>query len=181
MIDTKTKLEREQVWSNGFITLEKVNFEREGFEPYSHVRVVKRDAVAGILYNTATDKYIFVKQYRTGPDSVLTEAIAGTMDVPGEAAVDCFAREIAEEAGYEMTYAELICVSHTTPGVCNEKIHVFYAETDGKKTGTGGGVGHEQIEIVELSFNEVVENVELRNDMKTFIAILYLINKKNKK
>jgi len=177
----QNNISREKVYTNGFITIEKVNFDREGFESYSHLRVVKRDAVAGILYNKATDKYIFIKQYRTGTDSFLTEVIAGTMDVPGEAAEDCFAREIEEESGYEMTYAELICVSHTTPGVCNEKINLFYAETDGKKTGTGGGVGHEQLEIVELSFEEVLANSHLLNDMKTCAAIFYLINKKNKK
>ena len=53
MSEQKDIVKRENVWSNGFISLEKVFFEKDGIEPHSHVRVVKRNAVAGLLYNTA--------------------------------------------------------------------------------------------------------------------------------
>lgn len=173
MIDTDTKITRENVWANDFLKLEKVTFEDKDSKSHSHVRVIKKDAVAGLLYNAKIQKYIFVKQYRTGTDSDLIEIVAGTMDVEGESAEHCLAREILEETGYIMTSCKSICVSHTCPGVLNEKVHIFIAETDGEKMGDGGGVGNENIEIIEITFQEVMKHYyDLLKDMKTAIAIL---------
>jgi len=173
MIDTQTKLKRDRVFDNGFIALENVTFEKEGQEPHTHVRMVKRNAVAGLLFNFKTDKYVFVKQFRTGADAPLIEIVAGTMDVPGESAENCLRREIEEEVGMKCTGCQQICVSYSSPGVSNEQIYIFSATTDGEKIGNGGGVGHEQIEIIEYTADEVLQNWnELTKDMKTCLALL---------
>lgn len=46
--------------------------------------LVKKDAVAAVVYNTKTKKYIFVSQWRPGSNSELIELVAGTLDIPGE-------------------------------------------------------------------------------------------------
>jgi len=171
MEETK-EISREKL-SNGFLKLDKVHYEC-GDKKFSCEVVNRGDAVAGMLFNTATQKYIFVKQFRPGAGKELIEIIAGTMDVDGESAEKCFQREIEEEVGYAMTACQLICSSYASPGGSTEKMHIFQAITDGTKLGTGGGVGDEGIEIVEYSKVELVKNFKtLSEDLKTFVALIY--------
>lgn len=164
-------LKRENVFQNEFLTLEKVTFNADKENEHSHVRVVKKDAVAGLLYNIKTKKYIFVKQFRTGANCDLIEIIAGTMDVEGESPEDCLRREVEEETGFIMTDATFLCACYPSPGVSNEKIYIFRATTNGEKSGNGGGVGTENIEIIELNSEEIYEKrEELDMDMKTRLA-----------
>lgn len=172
MSEQKDIVSRENVFNNGFIALEQVNFKKEGHEPYSHVRVVKKDAVAGLLLDYNTREYIFVKQFRTGANEPIIEVVAGTLDVDGEDPIECLRREIQEEVGLNMTMAEKIGCFYTSPGVSNERIHVFFAMTDGTVIADGGGVGHEKIEIVRFTRDQVRECWdELSKDMKTFLAL----------
>ncbi len=169
MEETK-EISRERI-SNGFLKLDKVHYER-GASKFDAEVVNRGNAVAGLLLNTKTKKYIFVKQFRPGVGAELIEIIAGTMDVEGESPEECLRREITEETGYVMDRCELISASFASPGGSTEKMYIFIAETDGERNGEGGGVGDEGIEIVEYTIDEMVENLEeLSKDLKTLLAI----------
>ncbi len=171
MEETK-EIARERV-SSGFLKLDSITYQR-GEKEFKREIIHRGDAVAALLYNTDTSKYVFVKQFRPGVGAEIVEIIAGTMDVDGESAEKCISREITEETGYVMTACKLICSSHSSPGSLTEKIHIFQAITDGTKTSNGGGIGDEAIEIVEYTIPEINQNFgTLSQDLKTFIALYY--------
>lgn len=159
--------------SSGFLKLDEITYESNG-KTIKRECINRGDAVAALLYNTSTEKYIFVKQFRPGVGAELIEIIAGTMDVEGETPEETIEREILEETGYVMTECSLICSSYSSPGSLTEKMHIFQAITDGKKAGDGNGVGDEEIEIIEYSKSELVQNLGmLSQDLKTFISLFY--------
>jgi nudix-type nucleoside diphosphatase (YffH/AdpP family) len=169
----KTKEILRESISKGFLKVDKVHYER-GEHKFTREVVNRGDAVAGLLYNSATKKYIFVKQFRPGAGKELIEIIAGTMDVEGETPEDCLRREILEETGYVMTGCQMICSAFASPGGSTEKMHIFQVVTNGEKSGVGGGVGDEGIEIIEYTDSELVHNLGLLvEDLKTFIALVY--------
>lgn len=159
--------------SSGFLKLDEITYESNG-KTIKRECINRGDAVAALLYNTSTEKYIFVKQFRPGVGAKLIEIIAGTMDVEGESPEECLHREILEETTYSMTACNLICSSYSSPGSLTEKIHIFQAITDGTKIGNSIGVGDEEIEIIEYSKSELIQNLGiLSQDLKTFISLLY--------
>jgi nudix-type nucleoside diphosphatase (YffH/AdpP family) len=172
-MDKTIEVSRETI-SSGFLQLDNITYKR-GEKEFKREVVNRGDAVAGLLFNTATQKYVFVKQFRPGVGDEIIEIIAGTMDVNGESPEECFIREIEEETGYRVTSdCNLICSCYSSPGSLTEKVHIFIAETNNNKSGSGGGVGDEGIEIVEFSKGEILENIEvLSKDSKTFIALLH--------
>lgn len=170
---SKTKeVSRENI-SKGFLKVDKVTYQCEDKEFIREV-VNRGDAVAALLYNTATEKYVLVKQFRPGVGDDIIEIIAGTMDVDGETPKSCIEREILEETGYVMLSCKLICSAYSSPGGSTEKMYIFQAITDGTKKSEGGGVGDEGIEIVEYSKSELIENIEiLSQDLKTFVSLTH--------
>lgn len=75
----------------------------------------------------ADGSIVFVEQYRYPLQEVLLELPAGKMDV-GEEALTCAKRELQEETGYNSSAIKYLGKIATTPGFCDEIIHVFLAE-----------------------------------------------------
>ncbi len=88
-----------------------------------------RNAVA-VLARRPDGKFVFVKQYRKPAEEALVEAIAGGLE-PGEDPVGGARRETAEETGYEVTSVKFLATVICTPGYCDERIHLFFAELSG--------------------------------------------------
>ena len=67
-----------------------------------------------------------IKQYRHPMKKILYELPAGKLD-PGEAPEVCAGRELEEETGYKASHLEKLTAIYTSPGFCNEQLHLYLA------------------------------------------------------
>lgn len=165
---------------DGYIKVFKVTIENNGVT-YTHEVASRgeyhKDAIAAFVFNTTTNKAIFVKQFRAGTfrtdDNFVLECVAGTLE-NGEDPTDCMKREVLEEIGYKVDTIDIIGSYYLSVGVLDEKITLFNV-TVSEKINEGGGLlyEHENIEIVEIS-NDDLFGMNT-NDMKT----QFLINNHN--
>jgi len=153
------------------------------------------NGVGAIIKDTVKNKYIFVSQYRAGAEGLMVEIVAGKID-EGEKPEEAIKREIMEETGYKVDYVNHIKDFYTCPSRLDEIISVFYAEVS-EQVNEGGGIGDEEISIVEVEmlglggrlFFEDPMNMEMKVgeeqkmkppyqiiDAKTLIAVMSLEN-----
>jgi ADP-ribose pyrophosphatase len=115
---------------------------------------------------------VFVKQYRKAAEEALIEVIAGGLE-PGEDPVEGARRETAEETGYEVTSIRFLTTIICTPGYCEERIHLYFAELS-ETAHSQDQDPDENVYPVVLSAEEVEEGI--RNgtifDSKTLSAWL---------
>ena len=165
---------------NGHLKIDVIELEGEKGNKVIREVVTKKSAVGGIIYNTETEKYIFVKQWRPGPIDFIIEIAAGLLDKEGEDPKECMIREIEEETGYKTdSIITLVDEFYSSPGFTDEKLTLYYAEVSEQVT-TNLGVDDEEIELVEMNYTELTYNIMKFTDAKTILALYKLIiNKKN--
>ncbi len=154
-------------------------------EPIKRLSFERGNGVAGIVYNTDTQKAILVKQFRypcyyNGPGWIV-EVVAGMLGAD-EDPEEAMKREVLEEIGYVVKHIERISSFYVSPGGTSEKIYTFYIEVDNSsRVNEGGGLLHEDenIEIVEYSLQELEEAMKNEGvpDAKSIIACNYLLQK----
>jgi ADP-ribose pyrophosphatase len=69
---------------------------------------------------------ILIRQYRHAAGGYIWELPAGVLG-PGEAPDVCAARELEEEAGVKAADLKHLGTMFTSPGFCDERIHLFLA------------------------------------------------------
>jgi ADP-ribose pyrophosphatase len=95
-------------------------------------------------------------------------------------------REIHEEIGYQVSELTPIANFYVSPGGSSERIYLYYAEVrNADHVSAGGGLAseHEDIELVEVSFDELWDALnrgEIR-DAKTLIAVQWLRQRRSEK
>jgi ADP-ribose pyrophosphatase len=82
-------------------------------------------AAAVPLYEDGT--VAILRQWRHAAGGWLWEIPAGKLDKPGEEPLDCARRELAEEAGLAAARWDKLGSILTTPGFCDEVIHLYLA------------------------------------------------------
>ena len=93
------KIIDKQIEYDGFFKLYKVKLEEEG-------NVLERElfdtghAVAALVFDTARQQYIFVKQYRLATNSKVLEVVAGLHPNPRESFEETACGRQQEETGY---------------------------------------------------------------------------------
>jgi ADP-ribose pyrophosphatase len=91
------------------------------------VREIVRHAGAAAIVPLMSDtEVLLVRQYRFAAEADLWEIPAGTLE-PGESPEQCAARELEEETGHRAGEIQLVLRFYTTPGFCNELMHLFVA------------------------------------------------------
>lgn len=140
------------------------------------------DSVAIIVFNKQRQKLIFVRQFRPAvflsanvenPDKFLVdtfqksadpssgytlELCAGIIDKVEKPPAVIAKEEVLEETGYDIPVESLKFVAsyRSGVGVTGSLQYLYFCEVnDGQRVSKGGGIGDEQIEIVELSIDEV--------------------------
>ena len=166
-------IKKKETIYKGFYTFSKLIVEEDG-DTFEREQFDSGDAVAALVYDTAKEKYIFVKQYRYSADQELLEVVAGVLEKDDPEYT--IRKEIKEEAGYEIDKLEHVWDFYTSPGACTEQVHLFYAEVS-KKQGEGGGLDedHENIKIKAFTLDELRDQNLI--DAKTIIAVQWLLSK----
>ena len=114
---------------------------------------------------------VLIRNFRFSVGATLWEIPAGTVE-PDEKLEDCAKRELAEETGYtaaKWTYRGFL---YASPGVLDEKLHLFIAED--LTPGAMRPEADEQIEPVTLELNEAIRmcvDGEIK-DAKTIASLL---------
>ena len=115
---------------------------------------------------------------REGLAANLVEAPAG-MIAPGETAETAIRREAMEEAGLELAELEPVAVCWSSPGVLDERTHLFLASYRASdRVGPGGGLAeeHEGIVVEEVPLSELWRRAQAGElqDLKTLGLLLAL-------
>lgn len=116
--------------------------------------LVHHPGAAAIVPFLDDGRVLLIRQYRFATGGEILEVPAGKLDA-GEAPEVCAARELEEETGYRAGRLERLGSIWTTPGFCNEVIHL-YAAFD--LTPTEQRLEPDEIiELVPTSFDEALD------------------------
>jgi ADP-ribose pyrophosphatase len=88
-------------------------------------------------------RVVLIRQYRHATGGYIWELPAGILASPAEPPEACAARELREEAGVGAAELTHLGTIFTTPGFCDERIHLFLA-----RGLTDGDHGHEADEVI---------------------------------
>jgi ADP-ribose pyrophosphatase len=106
---------------------------------------------------TEDRRIILTEQYRVPLSSVAIELPAGLVgdepDVQHEDLTAAARRELLEETGYEASRLEVLTTGPSSAGMCTEIVTLCLA-TGLRKSGAGGGIGHERISVHEVPLAE---------------------------
>jgi ADP-ribose pyrophosphatase len=106
------------------------------------------------------DSILLVHQYRYPMKKHLLELPAGKLDTGEDPAV-CAARELEEETGYAAGKLEKLLAIYTTPGFCDEQLHLYLA-TDLRPSHRGQQLeeGEMDLTVQRLPLNEALAMIE---------------------
>lgn len=132
--------------------------------------VVRSPGAAGVLPITPSGDVVLVKQFRPAVRRALTEIPAGLLDVEGEDALTCAARELFEETGFQHETIELLGGHYSSAGASDEYVHLFWARTTPDPT----EAPESGIEVVRYPLEQMVVAARAGRvrDAKTALALL---------
>lgn len=142
--------------------------DQEGNESFYDV-IYHPNACVVIAINSQ-DKILFVSQFRMGAKEFLLELPAGVVE-DGESFSDCAKRELQEETGYFANHVEKLSSFYSTPGFCNELLHLYLAKdlsfSPKKAEDT------EKISLIPMTLDQALENIDKNFivDAKTICGI----------
>ncbi len=157
------------------IKLDEIEYDSSGNN--GRREVVLHPGGAVVLPVTDAGKIIFVRQFRYPFQEWVLELPAGKLD-PGEDPQTCATRELTEETGYTAGKITKLGHIYTTPGFCNEILHIYLAEnlTPGKHAREEGEEG---MQIIELTIDEVKNKINSGElvDAKSISGVMMYLNK----
>ena len=132
--------------------------------------VVRHPGAAAILPLTPEGDVLLVRQFRPAIRRTLMEIPAGILDMDGEDALGCAARELFEETGYRHRSLEFLGGIYTSAGFADEYIHLFEAWTGDHQEGPP----EQGIEVLRRPLDEMVAAARAGRvrDAKTAVALL---------
>jgi ADP-ribose pyrophosphatase len=132
--------------------------------------IVRHPGAAAVLPITPSGDVLLVKQFRPPVRQTLTEIPAGLLDVEGEDALSCAARELFEETGYRHETIEFLGGYYSSAGSTDEYVHLFWARTRAEPEGEPEG----GIDVVRMPFHRMVDSARAGRirDVKTALALL---------
>ena len=185
-MNDKIRIKDSQLLSDNYYVLKKYSIEQinENGEKEIYRREVydRGNGAVILLYHPNKKSVILTKQFRIptyvngNTDGMLIEACAGQLD--DENPEECIKRETQEETGFHIKNVRKVFESYMSPGVMTEILYFFIAEYDeNMKKSKGGGLDEEgeEIEVMELDFDQaysMIETGEIK-DSKTIMLLQY--------
>lgn len=173
--------------SNAWARLDRIDydyrFKNGEWKRLSRETYNRGDGTAILLYNPKQGTVLLTRQFRmpiyenNKIEGMSIEACAGAID-KNNSPLDTIIAEVEEEVGYRIESAEEVMTAYTSPGAITEKMYLFVAEYNkSMKISEGGGLDteNEEIEVLELPFNDVLNMVKNQEiiDAKTIMLIQY--------
>ena len=186
-MNDRIKNVKTEILCKNWHTLKKVTFEylqEDGtYQTQSREAYDRGNGATILLYNKHEKSVILTKQFRMptyingNSDGMMIEACAGLLD--NDNPEDCIKRETEEETGYKINQVQKIFEAYMSPGSVTEILYFFVAEYSKEmKVNDGGGLAseHEDIQVMEMSFEDALHKIESGeiNDAKTIMLIQYL-------
>jgi ADP-ribose pyrophosphatase len=137
--------------------------------------IVQHPGAVTIVAVDAQDRVTLVRQPREPARKKLLELPAGGLE-DGEPPIACARRELAEETGLRGGEWRHAASFWTTPGFCNELMHVFFVE--GVEEGEPRLEDDESIELVRVLVAELPSRLGEMEDAKTLAALLLYLRER---
>jgi ADP-ribose pyrophosphatase len=136
---------------------------------------ISHPGAVGIVPVTDNGCVLLVRQYRYPVDDITIEIPAGKIDKKEEPE-KCARRELAEEVGAVKGDLKLLSSFYTTPGFCDEILHLYIAT--GFKMSENNLDEDEFLDIVSIKLDEAVKWIIKGKikDSKTIIGIFMAMN-----
>ena len=186
MKNPKITIQKTELLSDNWYILKKVTFDYQMDlnDSETQVREVydRGNGAVILLYNSAKKTVVLTRQFRLptylngNRSGMVIEACAGLLDT--ENPEECIIRETEEETGYRLSSVKKVFQSYMSPGSVTEILHFFIGEYQSEmKVSEGGGLAeeHENIEVLEYTFNEayqIISSGEI-TDVKTIMLLQY--------
>jgi GDP-mannose pyrophosphatase NudK len=185
-MNSKVRNIRTELLSDNWYTLNKITFEYLGnngkWQTQKRESYDRGNGAAILLYNQEKNTIILTRQFRMPSylnghkDGMSIEVCAGLLD--GDEPEVCIKKEAEEEVGYRVSNVHRVLQAYMSPGAVTEIVFMFIAEySDQMKVSEGGGLAeeHENIEVLEISFQEALTMVETGEilDAKTILLLQY--------
>jgi ADP-ribose pyrophosphatase len=136
---------------------------------------ISHPGAVGIIPVTGDNNVLLVRQYRYPVDEITIEIPAGKID-KNELPEKCARRELAEEVGAIGGDLKLLSSFYTTPGFCDEILHLYMAT--GFRISANNLDEDEFLDIINIGLDEACEWIKAGRikDSKTIIGILIAKN-----
>jgi ADP-ribose pyrophosphatase len=136
--------------------------------------IVEHPGGAVIICLFDNNDILLVKQYRHPFGNEVIELPAGKLD-PNEDPLYCAQRELQEETGFAAKQWTKLTSTLTTPGFCNEVLHIFLAqEIIESEKGQALEEGESTIQLMRIPIQAAIHMIEKEEivDAKTIVGIL---------
>lgn len=172
-------IKKTEVFHGKMLSLEQHDVELEdGTQAYREI--IRHPGSIGILARDPEGRFVFVRQYRKGVETITIEVIAGLLD-PDEDAETAAHRELLEETGCEAESLEKLGTLFASPGYADESVAAYFAILkDGvveQKLDRG-----ERLEVVRMSheeFSQAIREGKIQ-DAKTLSMWALFLERENR-
>jgi ADP-ribose pyrophosphatase len=142
---------------------------------YRHETVLFGEGVA--VVPVVEEKILLIRQFRPSVKDSILEIPAGKVD-PGEDFLAAARRELSEETGVVGGHLSFLTSIRTTPGFCNERIHLFLS-MGGSLEDSHPEEGEAIEEILLLRPEDVQKKIRSGDisDAKSLVALFLVLEK----
>lgn len=137
-------------------------------------QILEHSGSAVIIPRLSRDQYILIRQFRFATNGWIWEFPAGGIE-KGESLRRAASRELREEIGYKPGKLKKLIEFYASPGISNEKMHIFLAEN--LKPADGIQDEDEEIESRIFRRNEIERMIRSGKiiDGKTILGFYHLL------
>lgn len=170
-MDTEKEAARQPIYRGDVVDL--------GLEPVQlpnghrlALEVIRHPGGAAVVALNARQEICLLRQWRHAGGGWLWELPAGKLE-RGEPALQTAQRELEEEAGLRATQWQVLGQILTTPGFCDEVIHLYLAQD--LQSVTARPQAHESIEVHWQPFSQALDWARqgIIRDAKTLLGLFY--------